>query len=195
MKKVFVFSVLILICMIPMVSAETMGGYYSPMVNDGKGYLWLRYGEMNASYLKENIFVDGKLDTNQTVLIKNDEYNYTFNNLGSLRAHEAYNGSLDLEGYTLQFYSPNNTRFYGGPWDLSNSILRATTGQLNFEINNVTEDMDNVTFYGLERILYPDTSFFNSYNITNIKIYDGKNGISFQKGLLTVVLKMSIWKI
>lgn len=169
--------------MMPMVSAETTGGYYSPTANDGKGYMWLGYGKMNASYLQDHIFVDGKLAANQTVLIKNDEYNYTFNNLGYLRAQEAYKGSLDLDGYTFLFYSPNDTRFYGGPWDFSNSTFRATTGKLSFEINNVTEDMNNSTFYGLEKIFYPETNFFNCYNIRNIKIYGGVDGIVFFKGL------------
>jgi len=167
----------------PMASAETMGGYYSPTENNGKGYMWLRYGETNLSYLHDHVFVNDKLDTNQTVLIKNDEHNYTFNNLGYLRAQQAYNGSLDLKGDKLLFYSPNDTRFYGGPWDLSNSTLKATTGKLNFEINNITEDMDNVTFYGLENILFPDTYFLERYNITNIKIYGGTNGLLFFKGL------------
>ncbi len=183
MKKIFIFSLSILICMMPMVSAETTGGYYSPTANDGKGYMWLGYGKMNASYLQDHIFVDGKLAANQTVLIKNDEYNYTFNNLGYLRAQEAYKGSLDLDGYTFLFYSPNDTRFYGGPWDFSNSTFRATTGKLSFEINNVTEDMNNSTFYGLEKIFYPETNFFNCYNIRNIKIYGGVDGIVFFKGL------------
>lgn len=183
MGKIFTYSFIVLIYMMHVASAETMGGYYSPTEYSGKGYMWLRYGEMNASYLHDHIFVNGKLDTNQTILIKNDEYNYTLNNLGYLRAQEIYKGSLDLDGYTLLFYSPNDTRIYGGPWDLSNSTLKATTGKFNFEINSVTEDMNNVTLYGLDRILYPDTNFFEKYNITNIEIYDGKNGIMFLKGL------------
>ncbi|WP_235270023.1 putative Ig domain-containing protein [Methanosarcina mazei] len=43
--------------------------------------------------------------------------------------------------------------------------------------------MDNVVFYGLERILYPSTNFFNSYNITNVSIYNSKTGFMFEKGL------------
>ncbi|KKG67693.1 hypothetical protein DU62_14260 [Methanosarcina mazei] len=47
----------------------------------------------------------------------------------------------------------------------------------------MTEDMDNVTFYGLDKILYPDTNFFEKHNITNIEIYDARDGITFSKGL------------
>ncbi|ETA69102.1 hypothetical protein MettiDRAFT_2595 [Methanolobus tindarius DSM 2278] len=162
-------------------AAATIGGYYYPDAYSGSGQLRILYGPITPSQLHDSIFVDGIMDTDQTLITKNSNNNFTVHDVGYISTGSS--GKILFENNTVIFDRIGDTRFYGGTWDLSNSVIVGTNGDIICQIDEVTEDLSNLTFYNLGRYQLQRYPSMGSFNISDVSVYNGDIGIKIDAGI------------